>query len=180
MTSPYRYCPYCGAPLAEAIRFGRPRGVCRHCGFVHFREPKVAVAALVAEAGRVLLVRRAAMPRIGYWALPAGYMDADELPEEALVREVAEETGLQIMVQGLLGVAPLAGWGERRGILLLYLARPASGSLAARDDVSDARWFEPSEIPWDDLAFASTAAFLREWLASIRPAAPDQREEQPD
>ncbi len=177
MTSPYRYCPQCGAPLAEAIRFGRPRGVCRYCGFVHFRDPKVAVAALVADGSRVLLVRRAAMPRIGSWAFPAGYMDADELPEDALVREVAEETGLRVTVEGLLGIAPLAGWEERRGILLLYLARPVSGHLAARDDVSDARWFEPSEIPWDDLAFASSAAFLREWLASLRPAMPDQEQD---
>ena len=50
-------------------------------------------------------------------------MDADELPEEAVVREVSEETGLTIHVLGLHGVAPLAGWAERRGMLLLYSTR---------------------------------------------------------
>jgi ADP-ribose pyrophosphatase YjhB (NUDIX family) len=170
MTAVFVYCPRCGAPLAERFRFGRSREVCRYCGFIHFNEPKVAVGALVIDGDRVLLVRRAAIPRIGFWAVPAGYMDGDELPEDALVREVGEETGLKVIVQGLQGIAPLAGWGEQRGILLLYRAEPVSGCLAARDDVSEARWFEPAEIPWDDLAFESTVTFLRNWLASIEPS----------
>ncbi len=163
----YIYCPRCGAPLAEGIKFGRPRRFCRYCGFIHFVDPKVAVGALISDGTQVLLVRRAAVPKIGFWALPAGYMDADELPEEAVAREVAEETGLTIRVLGLPGIAPLAGWAERRGILLLYRAEPVGGELAAGDDVSDVRWFERREIPWDDLAFESTAQFLREWAAEL-------------
>ena len=159
----YIYCPRCGAPLADEIKFGRMRRVCRYCGFIHFADPKVAVAALVSDGERVLLVRRAAVPRIGFWALPAGYMDADELPEEALLREVAEETGLTVRVLRLLGVAPLAGWVERRGILVLYRAEPVSGELVACDDVSEARWFTRAEIPWEELAFESTAQFLKLW-----------------
>jgi ADP-ribose pyrophosphatase YjhB (NUDIX family) len=165
-----KYCLNCGAPLAEGVRFGRTRKLCRYCGFVYFREPKVAVAALLSQDGCVLLVRRAAPPRLGFWALPAGYMDADELPEEALAREVAEETGLEVRVLGLHAVAPLAGWAERRGVLLVYRAALADPALAcvndrleAHDDVSEVRWFTAAEIPWDDLAFESTAQFLREW-----------------
>ena len=150
------------------MRFGRLRRVCRYCGFIHFIEPKVAVAALVSDRARVLLVRRAAVPQIGFWALPAGYMDADELPEEAVAREVAEETGITIRVLGLHGVAPLAGWAERRGILVLYAAEPVAGEIAAADDVSEVRWFTQETIPWDELAFESTAQFLREWLASLK------------
>jgi ADP-ribose pyrophosphatase YjhB (NUDIX family) len=162
----FRYCPCCGAPLAEGIRFGRPRRFCSYCGFIHFLDPKVAVGALVSDGHRVLLVRRSVPPRAGYWALPAGYMDGDELPEEALVREVAEETGLQVVISGLQEVVPLAGWTEKRGLLLLYRASPAHpcGQLSAHDDVSDARWFEPDEIPWDRLAFESTGEYLRVWM----------------
>ena len=161
----YTYCPLCGAPLADKIKFGRVRRACSYCGFIHFADPKVAVAALVSDGNRVLLVRRAAVPRIGYWALPAGYMDADELPEEAVVREVSEETGLTIRVLGLHGVAPLAGWAERRGILLLYSAEPVAGEIAAADDVSEVAWFARDEIPWAELAFESTAQFLRDWIS---------------
>jgi ADP-ribose pyrophosphatase YjhB (NUDIX family) len=160
----YRYCPRCSAPLAEGEKFARRRKFCRYCGFIHFVEPKVAVAALASDGERVLLVKRAASPRVGYWALPAGYMDADELPEEALRREVAEETGVLVRVKRLQGVAPLAGWAERRGILLLYEAEPVGGELAPADDVSDARWFGRDEIPWDELAFESTAEFVRGWV----------------
>lgn len=161
----YIFCPHCGAPLSEGIRFGRMRRVCRYCGFIHFADPKVAVGALITDGARVLLVRRAAVPRIGYWALPAGYMDADELPEEAVIREVAEETGITIRTTGLHAVAPLAGWGVRRGILLLYRGLPIAGEPVPADDVSEVRWFAAAEIPWDELAFESTAQFLREWRA---------------
>jgi ADP-ribose pyrophosphatase YjhB (NUDIX family) len=149
--------------LAEGEKFGRVRRFCRYCGFIHFVEPKIAVAAVVTDGERVLLVRRMAIPRIGYWALPAGYMDADELPEEALVREVAEETGITVTVSGLQGVAPLAGWNARRGILLLYLATAGGEQPIPGDDVSEARWFGRDEVPWEELAFESTAEYLRKW-----------------
>lgn len=164
MAEVFCFCPRCGAPLGDGIAFGRPRRLCRYCGFIHFRDPKVAVAGLVTDGRRVLLVRRAVVPRIGYWALPAGYMDADELPEEAVVREVVEETGVTIRVTGLHSIAPLAGWGERRGILLVFRAEPVAGELAARDDVSAARWFAADEVPWDQLAFDSTAEILQSWV----------------
>ncbi len=167
----YIYCPRCSAPLADGIRFGRVRRFCRFCGFIHFTDPKVAVAGLVSDGARVLLVRRAAVPRIGFWALPAGYMDADELPEEAVVREIAEETGVEVRVAGLHGIAPLAGWNERRGILVVYRAEPVGGELQAHDDVSDARWFDADEIPWDELAFESTAEFLKAWANRGHPLA---------
>jgi 8-oxo-dGTP diphosphatase len=165
----FRYCPHCAAPLAEGVKFGRVRRFCRYCGFIHFVEPKVAVAAVVSDGERILLVRRNAIPRIGYWALPAGYMDADELPEEALVREVAEETGVAVRIVRLEGVAPLAGWQERRGVLVLYRAEPrdgetpADGAPTAGDDVSEARWFTRDEVPWDELAFESTADHVARW-----------------
>lgn len=166
MKNVYRYCPRCSAPLADARKFGRIRRHCRYCGFIHFLEPKVAVAGVVTDGERILLVKRAASPRIGYWALPAGYMDVDEVPEEALAREVAEETGITISGPRLQGVAPLAGWGERRGILLLYRAEAKGGELIAGDDVSEAGWFCREEVPWDELAFESTAQFVREWVDS--------------
>jgi ADP-ribose pyrophosphatase YjhB (NUDIX family) len=98
-------------------------------------------------------------------------MDAEELPEEALAREVLEETGLAVQASQLHAVVPLAGWPERRGILVVYRAElldPDLGCdnewLTARDDVSEVRWFTASDIPWPELAFDSTAQFLRDWV----------------
>jgi ADP-ribose pyrophosphatase YjhB (NUDIX family) len=169
-----RYCVRCGAPLAEGVRFGRLRKLCRFCGYIHFQDPKVAVAALLKHDDCILLVRRAVPPRAGFWALPAGYMDADEVPEAALERELAEETGLAVRCAGLRGVQSLAGWAERRGILIVYHAElrdPQQGcdndDLDGHDDVSAVHWFRPAEIPWADLAFESTAQNLRDWLADL-------------
>ncbi len=167
LPAPYSYCPRCGAPLAEAEKFGRLRRFCRYCGFIQFSDPKVAVAALVTDGRRVLLVRRLAIPRIGYWALPAGYMDADEDPEEALVREILEETGIRVRVSAFDRVAPLAGWSQRRGILLLYRAMALEGEAVGGDDVSDARWFGADEIPWNELAFDSTTESVRAWIDTL-------------
>ncbi len=164
MAELFTYCPRCAAPLADDFVFGRVRRRCRYCGFIQFQDPKVAVAGLVSDGGRVLLVRRAVVPAIGFWALPAGYMDADELPQEAVAREINEETGVAIEVRGLHSIAALAGWNERRGILLIYRGQPIGGALAAQDDASEARWFAPEEIPWAELAFESTAQVLREWI----------------
>ena len=143
------------------------RKACRYCGFIHFKDPKVAVAALVSDGAAVLLVRRAVLPRAGFWALPAGYMDQDESPEEAAIREIAEETGVGIRLGGLQAVVELGGWEQRRGILLVYRAEPVSGDVSPADDVSEARWFAPAEVPWNELAFDSTADLLRQWAGAL-------------
>jgi ADP-ribose pyrophosphatase YjhB (NUDIX family) len=161
------FCPSCGAPMADTVAFGRVRRRCGYCGFVQFKDPKVAVAAVISRERRVLLVRRAVRPRAGFWALPAGYMDSDELPEETLVREVAEETGITIRVLGLNTVVPLGGWQERRGILLVYWAEYIDGTTVAADDVSEVAWFEPGQVPWHELAFESTAQLLHNWIATL-------------
>ena len=83
------------------------------------------------------------------------------------MREVSEETGLTIHVLGLHGVGPLAGWAERRGILLLYSAETVSGEIAAADDVSEVAGLTGEKSRWSELAFESTAQFLREWISSL-------------
>lgn len=160
-----RYCPVCGTPLVDKEAFGRIRRVCPACGFIFFREPKVAVGALVLHQDRVLLVRRAVDPERGKWALPAGYMDYDEEPIPALQREVAEETGLHVRVRRLLDVFPIHT-EYARGVILVYEAEPtqASQPLKAGDDSDQARWFGKEDIPWKDLAFESTREILKRWV----------------
>jgi len=164
---PFTYCPYCATPLEPREFEHRQRPVCPACGFVHFADPKVAVIAQVEYAGRVLLVRRAVNPAKGLWALPGGYMDAGELPEGALRREVLEEVGLAVTVERLLGIYPMTnGAGPSQGIVLAYRAFPADGQtdLTPQDDVSAAAWFGPEELP-ADLAFESTQTQLAAWRA---------------
>jgi ADP-ribose pyrophosphatase YjhB (NUDIX family) len=133
---------------------------------VGFADPKVATSVLISHEGRVLLVKRAVVPRIGYWALPAGYVDVDELPAQTAVREVQEETGLQVTLGDLLDIKPLAN-PAKQGFLMIYQGTVTGGTLRAGDDVSAVSWFAPEEIPWADLAFESTREMLERWLGSI-------------
>lgn len=161
---PFVYCPYCGTPLEVRPIFGRERPSCNACGFVHFADPKVAVGVLVVDSDRTLLVKRAVSPRQGYWALPAGFMEAGELPEEAARREVLEETGLEVVLDGLIAIDRLPH-PEKQGILLTFHGRVAGGRLQPQDDASAADWFAAGAIPWDDLAFETTWRVLQDWAA---------------
>ncbi len=165
MAIEYRYCPQCATPLVREMRFDQMRPVCPRCGFVHFQDPKVAVIGLVTHRGRVLLVRRAVDPGKGQWSLPGGYMDAGEMPHQALERELQEEVNLEVQVQELLGIYPLIDYtGERVGIVLAFRAHPRGSTQLHQgtDDVDAAGWFGPQELP-TALAFQSTRELLREW-----------------
>lgn len=159
---PFAYCPHCGTPLETRSIRGQERPSCHTCGFVHFEDPKVAVGVLVVDTGRTLLVKRAVSPRLGYWALPAGFMDAGELPEDAARREVQEETGLEVELDGLIAIDRLPH-PEKKGILLTYRGRVAGGRLHPQDDVSAVAWFAANTIPWDKLAFETTRQILQAW-----------------
>ncbi|MCO6452508.1 MAG: NUDIX hydrolase [Caldilineales bacterium] len=162
----FRFCPQCAHELDRKALYGRERAYCPACGFVHFREPKLSVGGLVSENGRVLLIRRAVAPRIGFWAVPSGFVEFDEQPRRALAREIIEETGLEVRVGGVIDVFANAD-AAKPGVFLLFEAHPTGGRLNPGDDVSDARWFRPDEIPWDDLAFGHMSEVLRQKLEAM-------------
>jgi len=91
MIGPFVFCPRCGARLTQQFLFGRERPVCPACGYIVFYDPKVAVGALVEHEGKVLLVRRRYDPGKGGWALPAGFVEIDEGPVAAAIRECRED-----------------------------------------------------------------------------------------
>jgi len=168
MATEYRFCPSCATPLQSIHRFDRVRPACPSCGFTHFTDPKVAVIALISANEKVLLVRRAVNPGKGLWSLPGGYMDAGEMPTEALQREVDEEVGLAISVDEMLAIFPMENEeGKRVGIVLAFQAQVVGGDLQvyAQDDVSEAAWFAPRHIP-SDLAFDSTKMLIAEWAGN--------------
>ena len=159
-----RYCPRCGSELAVRRTGERLRPLCPACGYVYYLNPTVAAGTLVEEDGRVVLVRRKADPRAGFWGLPAGYVEADETAEEAAIRETLEEVGLQVSVDDLLGVYSYGDGIQRRGVLILYAAHAVGGVLQAGDDAAEAAFFAPDELPADDrIAFRTHLQALHEW-----------------
>ncbi len=161
MRYPANYCQVCGSPLENRFAHGKMRRVCPSCGFIHFEDPKVAVVALIEDQGRVLLVRRRFNPEKGKWALPAGFVDDGEDPAQAVVREVREETGLEVAVTRLLDVSAGAG-RPGASIIITYAATVTGGSASPHDDADAILWLGPDD-PLPDLAFDSTRQALRRW-----------------
>src|SRR5262245_41235664 len=119
------YCAQCGHKLTERLVGHTVRPACPACGQVVFEDPKLAVAALIEYDGRMLMGRRSrhsASP--GKWSFPAGFVDRGERVEDALVREAREETGLEVRIEGLLGIYSATG---NPVVLAVYVASRVGG-----------------------------------------------------
>ncbi|HWI65459.1 MAG TPA: NUDIX hydrolase [Symbiobacteriaceae bacterium] len=112
--------------------------------------PLPSCHALVRDGERILLVQRGRPPFVGYWSLPGGGVELGETVEAAVVRELAEETGLHVQVTRFLGYADAIDRDEqdrvRRHYVILYVeAEVAGGQLHAGDDASSVRWMTVEE-----------------------------------
>lgn len=128
------------------------RDVCRQCGYVHYQNPKVVAGAVVRHEGRVLLCKRAINPRMGYWTLPAGYMELGETIVDAALREAREEACAEIEIEAVLAVYSIPRLSQ---VQVIHLARLAKPDFAAGEESLEVKLFAWDEIPWDDLAFPS-------------------------
>jgi len=152
------YCRECGTALEERLAFGQMRSVCPNCGYTHFDDPKVAVGVVVELDGGILLGKRNHDPMIGWWSFPSGFVDAGEVPEEAAIREVEEETGIKVTLDRMLGVYSKAG---ERVIFIAYAGHAVGGQLQAGDECTEVRTFAPDALP--ELAFPNDGAILAAW-----------------
>ena len=160
----FRFCPVCSGTLeSRLLKDGDPeRLVCGACGFVFYLDPKLAVGTIISDdRRRVVLVRRAIEPGYGKWVFPGGYVDRGEDVRRAAVREAREETGLDVRIDRLINIYSYAG---RTPVIIVYAATMIDGCLGCDDEGLEARFFEPGDIPWEELAFRSTSEALREFL----------------
>lgn len=145
---PLRFCSRCGGALSERAVGDRMRPACPACGFVVYRDPKVACGVLIERDSHVLLVRRRNEPGRGRWCLPCGFEDADEPPEHTARREAREETGLDVTLDGVLGIYHYTDDPRGAGILLVFRANCADPSAATAGDDADAiGFFSSTELP---------------------------------
>jgi ADP-ribose pyrophosphatase YjhB (NUDIX family) len=161
----FRFCPVCGGVLeSRLIKAGDPaRLVCVACEFVFYLDPKLAVGTIIRDdRNRVVLVKRAIEPGYGKWVFPGGYVDRGEEVQIAAIREAREETGLDVRIDRLVNIYSYSG---RTPVIIVYAATMIGGCLGCDDEGLEASFFEPDQIPWDELAFRSTHEALREFLA---------------
>lgn len=114
--------------------------------------PYVGVGAVIVQDGQVLIVKRKYDPLAGQWSLPGGGVELGETLEDSIVREMLEETGLEIEVGPVIEVFDRitrddAGEVQYHFVLVDYLCWPVGGELCASSDVADARFVDPADLP---------------------------------
>lgn len=162
----FEYCPWCASPLVLENCDGRGRFRCPECDFIWYRNPIPAAGAIISQGGKILLVKRKYPPKIGDWCFPAGFMEYDESPVQCCLRELREETGLDVKISRLFWV--YSGYDDPRSnaVLILFLADINGGRLSPGDDAIDLGFFDPLQIP-ANIAFQAhrdAAADYRKYL----------------
>jgi ADP-ribose pyrophosphatase YjhB (NUDIX family) len=155
-----RYCPRCAAELSERLVREHTRLVCPDCGYVFYLTPAPVTCVLVERDGALLLVRRRYPPREGRWCLPAGFVEVDESPRESAVREVREETGLDVEITALIDCWASDEDPRTPVVSFAFAARVIGGSLEPGDDAEEARFFERGSIP-ETIAFSTHRDLIR-------------------
>lgn len=153
MSSAYRFCPTCAAPLAARAEDGR---LACACGYIHWDNPVPVVAAIVEHEGAVILARNKDWPEKMY-GLVTGFLEKDEHPEDGVRREVKEELDLEATAVHFVGLYPFA----RRNELLIAYHVPATGTVRLNEELADVRRVVPEKLrPWD----FGTGLAVADWL----------------
>ena len=162
---PITHCNVCGTAVETKIPPGdtHSRAVCPACGHIQYQNPKPVVGSVPEwEDGRILLCRRAIDPRHGKWTLPAGFMENGETAAEGAAREALEEANARVQVGELYTFYSLPHISQ---LYVFFRARLVDLDFSPGEESLEVRLFAESEIPWDELAFASVTRTLEHYFA---------------
>lgn len=168
-TYPATYCPDCGAALGTRAIAGRERKWCGDCERVVWHTPTPTAGVAVVGDDGVLLTRRAIEPGIGKWSVPGGHLEADEPPEVAGARELAEETGVRVDPADLTLLDTFfSDHGTGKTIVSIGYVAPRSataGEPTAGDEVTEIGWFTPETFKTAEEVYlgAHGERFERAW-----------------
>ena len=142
-----------------------PRHMCPACGHIQYENPRLIVGCVATWEERILLCRRAIEPRLGFWTLPAGFMENGETTVAAAVRETAEEAGAEVGIEAAFAMVSIAHIGQ---VHLFYRGHLRTPDYLAGEESLEVGLFSESEIPWGELAFRSVAFCLERYLEDRR------------
>ena len=159
-----KFCSNCANPIKFGAVEGEhiPRFHCEACGVIHYINPKVIVGCLPVWEDKVMLCKRGIEPQHGLWNIPGGFMENDETTEEGAVREMFEETNAQVRVIGLHTVFNVLPVNQ---VHLHYLVEMVDLNYSLTPESIDIQLFREAEIPWHDIAFASSRFALKRYFA---------------
>ena len=149
------YCPRCGTALVGREIEGRRRRYCPDCDAPVYQNPKPCAGVLVVRGDELLLVRRTNPPHVGAWSIPAGFLERDEPPRRAAVRELREETGVDVDVEAIdrLGTRFVELPDGRHVLVLAYavVREETEGEPRPGSDAGDARFWSLAAVDESDV-----------------------------
>ena len=176
------FCLNCGAALVSRTIEGRELEACPNDDFVLWRDPKVAAAVVVESEGGIVLGRRAIEPGRGLWCLPGGFVNHDEDPASAAVRECREEINAEVELTALLGTYHVPKTSASSIVGIAYRGRVVDGSsISAGPEMLEVAVFRLDALP--PIAFPShrevLALFAGAEAPPASPPSPAQETPQP-
>jgi len=161
------FCSECGHPVRVGIPDddNRPRHICDNCHTIHYQNPKIVAGTVPVYQDKVLLCKRAIEPRVGYWTLPAGFMENEETTADAAARETWEEAQAQVDIRHLYMLIDTTAISQ---VYMMFLADMPEPVFGAGPESLEVELFSEDEIPWDELAFPTIEKTLRQYFSDRR------------
>ncbi len=158
--SVYHYCPRCARPLTQREHGGLPRLACPDaaCGFVHWDNPTPVVAAVVEHEGAIVLARNKLWTQ-RFFGLITGFLERNEDPAQAVLREVEEELGLTASAPSFIGHYRF----DRMNQIIIAYHVSARGEIRLNEELSEYIRVPPEQVRYWP---AATGLALRDWLRS--------------
>jgi 8-oxo-dGTP diphosphatase len=148
----WNYCPICAKSLV--VKDGRPSCLTGH--FTHYENPIPSTTAMVRRGNTYLFLQRAKEPYKGLWQIPGGFIELDETPQQAIEREIAEETALRFELGPLIGVF-LAPYGDdQQSLVHTFECKSPDGEPKLSNEHSAFKWASLNDAP--PLAFEDVKA----------------------
>ncbi|HLP80984.1 MAG TPA: NUDIX hydrolase [Nitrosomonas sp.] len=147
-----KYCSHCSATVELLIPEGDslPRYVCTACHLIHYQNPKVVVGCIPEWEDKILLCRRAIEPRLGWWTVPAGFMENNETLAQAAARETLEEATARVEIGDLYAIYSLPHISQ---VYVLFRAQLLDLDFKPGIESLEVKLMNENEIPWEEMAF---------------------------
>ena len=166
-----KFCSECAHAVTLTIPpdDNRPRFVCKQCGVIHYQNPKMVIGSIpvwdLEGTPKILLCKRAIEPRVGFWTLPAGFMENNETTSDAARRETEEEAGARVDLHDLFSLINVPHVHQ---VHLFYRATLLDLDYQAGIESLEVQLFAEADIPWADIAFPTVSETLRLFFTDLQ------------
>jgi len=161
-----KYCSQCGHQLAKPAK-NNLHLQCEACKFIHYQNPAVLVSVFLYHQDKLFLIKRGTEPSKGQWTFPAGFLEPGETPQQAAVRELREETTLDLPAESMIPLGTLSVLPMHQLYLLFRCHCETALTAQVTEEVAEWGWFNEADAPWDTMAYNNSEYHIRQsyrWL----------------